>query len=112
MGEKEERIKLLSRLGRETVIKYGTYDMNNTRPIIQDHPYYQQPQFIPQQEQPYQEPSQEIYENEASYEAEPSISNALVSEDEAAALAAQILGNNFKSGMSQADVDAFLSGIL
>lgn len=85
-----ERILLLSRLGSETIIKRGTYDIDKERPIIQDHPFY-------------------AHDNIEDASKATNESATLPSEEEAAELASQILSNNFKTGMSQSDVDKYLS---
>lgn len=83
MDPEEKRMKILTRLGRETIIKSGTYDMDKARTIIQDHPFYKK---IEEKEQ------------------EP--------EENAEAAAVAIMQNNFKSGLSQAEVDAILNGLI
>lgn len=95
MDPEEERIKLLTRLGRETVIKRGTYEMDKAKTIIQDHPFYKRPE----------ESDDTTVEDTAVDYGEPS-------EMDAAALASQIIGNNFKSGLSQEEVDALLNGMM
>ena len=90
--EKErERLQILARLGRETIIKNGTYDVDQTRKIDPDHPERN-------------ETEQPVKESEAAPAAEEPISD-----EDASALAEQILSSNFKVGMSQSDVDAFLN---
>ena len=41
MDPEEERVLYLTRVGRETIIKRGTYDVRNARPIMQNHPFYE-----------------------------------------------------------------------
>ena len=41
MDPEEERVLYLTRVGKETIIKWGTYDVKNVRPITQDHPFYE-----------------------------------------------------------------------
>ncbi|MCR5267814.1 MAG: hypothetical protein K6E16_04810 [Lachnospiraceae bacterium] len=97
--EKErERMQVLARLGRETIIKNGTYDVDDTRKIDSDHP--------------------ERYEKERAQEEEaepapatPAVPDEPISDEDASTLAAQILSTNFKVGMSQSDVDSFLNGM-
>lgn len=103
MDPEEERIRLLTRLGRETIIKYGTYDMDKARVIYQEHPFYAKPE-IPEEIQ------EEIMPVDYS-EPEP-VSEEPMSDVDAAALASQIAGSNFKVGLSQEEVDAILSGML
>ena len=40
MDPEEERVLYLTRVGREKIFKYGTYNMTAQRPITQDHPFY------------------------------------------------------------------------
>lgn len=87
--EKErERLQILARLGRETIIKNGTYDVDQARKIDPDHPERNENETVP-----------------ADVSQEP------ISDEDASALAEQILSSNFKVGMSQSDVDAFLNGM-
>lgn len=87
--EKErERVQVLARLGRETIIKNGTYDLDQARKIDPDHPERNENETVP-----------------ADVSQEP------ISDEDASALAEQILSSNFKVGMSQSDVDAFLNGM-
>lgn len=41
MDPEEERVLYLTRVGREKIIKRGTYDVRNARPITQNHPFYE-----------------------------------------------------------------------
>lgn len=93
MDHEEERLLRLIRSGRETIIKYGTYDLVKARNIIQDHPFYVQPSTLNCFDE----------EPEAVQAAEPELS--------AEELAAQITSSNFKVGMSQEEVDAFLASM-
>lgn len=87
--EKErERLQILARLGRETIIKNGTYDVDQARKIDPDHPERNENETVP-----------------ADVSQEP------ISDEDASALAEQILSSNFKVGMSQSDVDVFLNGM-
>ena len=87
--EKErERLQILARLGRETIVKNGTYDVDQARKIDPDHPERNENETVP-----------------ADVSQEP------ISDEDASALAEQILSSNFKVGMSQSDVDAFLNGM-
>ena len=95
MDPDEARIKLLTRLGKETVIKRGTYEMDKAKTIIQDHPFYKQPDGV----------------GNESYVASETTGGD-ISDNDAAALASQIIGNNFKTGLSQDEVDAILNGML
>lgn len=95
MDYEEERLLRLIRSGRETIIKYGTYDMVKARPITQDHPFYAQPASSTLNCFEEEEPEVMASENELSAEE----------------LAAQITSSNFKVGMSQEEVDAFLASM-
>jgi len=99
VGKKQdkERMEMLARLGRETIIKYGTYDIDEVRKIDPDHPERHEEEKRRESEQ------EEAIKEEAS--SEP------ISDEDASALAEQILSSNFKVGMSQSDVDAFLNGM-
>lgn len=97
--EEQERLQILSRLGRETIIKNGTYDLMKQRRIDPDHP------------ERNAEDKVYSYEPGKSQPAEPAAAEP-VSEEDASALAEQILSNNFKVGMSQSDVDSFLNGMI
>ena len=99
MDPEEERIKLLTRLGRETIIKYGTYDMDKSKLIYQEHPFYKKPEPVENEETSVGEP-----------EGVPAEPEGPMSDEEAAALASQITGNNFKVGLTQEEVDALLGG--
>jgi hypothetical protein len=93
--EKErERREVLARLGRETIIKYGTYDLDDVRKIDPDHP-----ERKPEEQQAPDAP-------EAAESMEP------ISDEDASALADQILASNFKVGMSQSEVDSFMNGMV
>lgn len=104
----KERQLVLARLGRETIIKNGTYDVDDVRHIDPDHP-----------ERNEEERLAEIARREAqATEAEepavpegPVVPDEPLSEEDASALAEQILASNFKVGMSQSEVDSFMSGM-
>ena len=40
MDPEEERVLYLTRVGREKIFKYGTYNVVQQRAITQDHPFY------------------------------------------------------------------------
>ena len=101
MDEEERRILTLTRIGREKVIKYGTYDMSKARAITQDHPFYAHRDDIDEHGN-FIEDTQK----NASVRSEP------ISEEDASDLASSILHDNFKSGMSQDEVDEMLKGLL
>lgn len=95
MDPEEERILYLSRIGREKIFKYGTYNVVKERPITQDHPFYAVRQPV----------------EEAPPEPAPAAPPEPAPEPDAAALAGQILSSNFKVGLSQEEVDALLNGM-
>lgn len=97
MDNKEEKLLVLSRLGRETIIKNGTYDIEKPREITPDDP---------------EKGRSTIRSTLMKYEENPKPSEEPISEDEASDLASQIIASNFKSGMSQAEVDAFMSTLM
>ncbi len=84
----QERLQILTRLGRETIIKRGTYDVSDVRKIDPDH----------------------IHGDEETGEKELQAENSGedMSDEE---LAAAILQSNFRTGMSQSEVDKLLSGL-
>ena len=107
MDREEEKVRYLSRVGRDKIFKYGTYTMASERPITQDHPFY-----VPREQtrpvHPFDEPAEQsaAVDNAASgpvpmTEAEP----------DPEALASQIMSSNFKVGLSQEEVDALLNGM-
>ena len=90
------------------------------RPITQDHPFYEKRD--PGQKISYLTPEQLAAHNqglmqgqsssEATPEPEPAASTEPVGEEDAAALAAQMISSNFKVGLSQDEVDALLNGMV
>lgn len=98
MTDEELNFLRLSRLGKEKVIKYGTYDLDAPKAIIQDHPFYAK-----------QEP---IGEPEPSASSVDISTSDIENEADANALASQIISNNFKVGLSQEEVDALLNGMI
>ena len=84
MDQEEERVLYLSRVGREKIFKYGTYTVTrDLKPITQDHPFYEK------------RDEDKTPETETDPEK----------------MAAQVIANNFKVGLSQEEVDALLNGI-
>lgn len=92
---------MLARLGRETIIKNGTYDVKKIRRIDSDHPENYEKDRL-----------ESLEEEEAAAPAPEPVPDEPVSDEDAEALAAQILSSNFKVGMSQNDVDDFLKGMI
>lgn len=118
MDSEEERVLYLSRVGRDKIFKYGTYNVMQERPITQDHPFYEKRD--PGQKISYLTPEQFAAQangqaqkttNDTSSSASPSVPNGPVAEEDAAALAAQMISSNFKVGLSQEEVDALLNGM-
>lgn len=100
MSKNEEKLQVLSRLGRETIIKNGTYDIEKAREIDPDNP---------------EKGRSTIRSTLMKYEDEPSKIAAPIpeklSDEDASDLAAQIIASNFRTGMSQAEVDAFMNSM-
>lgn len=138
MDADEERVLYLTRLGHEKIIKRGTYDMRNYRPITQNHPFYAY-KTIAESEVYFREKAREDEEETMESSESPVVgmeSEAVESLDamtnaadtvnaagaanteasgegvNADALADEILSSNFKVGMSQSEVDEFLKGLL
>ncbi len=116
MSKNNERMLVLARLGRETIIKNGTYDVKKTRRIDSDHPEnYERDRLesLEEDEAAMQPAQTEPVPEPVSDEAPPAPAvEEPVAEEDAEALAAQILSSNFKVGMSQSDVDDFLKGMV
>ena len=114
MDEEEIRILKLARAGREKIIKYGTYDMQAARSVyIPDHPFYVRPESL--KASVVEEPVAYAVNDGMGYDdpyaavsMEPVAPPPPPSDEE---LTAQILSSNFKSGLSQAEVDALLNGM-
>ncbi|MCR5673349.1 MAG: hypothetical protein K6F87_06495 [Lachnospiraceae bacterium] len=88
MDQEEERVQYLARVGREKIFKYGTYTVTrDQKPITQDHPFYEKRDDALQTPPPPPPP------------------------EDPEALAAQVMSNNYKVGLSQEEVDALLNGI-
>lgn len=140
MDADEERVLYLTRLGHEKVIKRGTYDMRNYRPITQEHPFYayktiaESEAYFREVERLKAEENEPLSENiansfnDVSSEAEVPLGDIGIetsvdavtepmtdtpaADDNPDALASEILSSNFKVGMSQEEVDDFLKGLL
>lgn len=109
MDPEEERVLYLSRVGREKIFKYGTYNVAKAREITQDHPFYEnrgaevtKVSYIPPEQ--YGQPAAESPGPAAAPAPE-------AAPDDPEALAAQVLSSNFKVGLSQDEVDALLNGM-
>ena len=96
MDSEDERVLYLSRVGREKIFKYGTYNVTTARAITQDHPFYVKREDIP-------EPAAPAPSAEAPAPPPPV--------DDPDALASPIISSNFKVGLSQEEVDALLNGM-
>lgn len=103
MNSNEERLLVLSRLGRETIIKNGTYDIERAREIDPDNPEKGRTTSLS---------TLRKYEQTAQKEPAPAPISEPTTEEEASDLAAEILASNFKTGMTQEEVDAFLKQIM
>lgn len=108
MDSEEERVRYLSRVGREKIFKYGTYTVTQERAITQDHPFYVKREDI-QAPAPMPEPVMEAPPESAP--AAQSAPEPAPAADDPDALASQILSSNFKVGLSQDEVDALLNGM-
>ena len=113
MDPEEERVLYLSRVGRDKIFKYGTYNMVQQRAITQDHPFYEKRDDItPKATYGYVPPEQNAA---ASAMAQPEAESAPVppapEPEDPDALASQIISSNFKVGLSQEEVDALLNGM-
>ena len=91
MKQDKERMEMLARLGRETIIKYGTYDVDEVRKIDPDHPEKNEEERLERERRAA-----------AQANGEP------ISDEDASALAEEILATNFRVGMSQSEVDSYL----
>lgn len=104
MDQEEARVLYLSRIGREKIFKYGTYNVEKARTITQDHPFYE-----------IKEVSEKIRPDFARSDAEPAPAQAEPAPEPAtedpSELASQIISSNFKVGLSQEEVDALLNGM-
>ena len=104
MDPEEERVLYLSRVGREKIFKYGTYNMTSQRAITQDHPFY-----APRSDTPEPAPAgAQTQEAAPAADAPPPPPPPSDNPDE---LAKQIMSSNFKVGLSQEEVDALLNGM-
>lgn len=103
-SEKERQL-VLARLGRETIIKNGTYDVDHTRHIDPDHPERNEEERLAEIAR------REAQADDPAVSALPDVPDEPLSEEDASVLAEQILASNFKVGMSQEEVDSFLNGM-
>lgn len=95
--DEEIRQKMLSRIRRENIIKVGTYDFKQkSRQIFQTDPTSEFALF-------YDVPE------DKDLQVEDSEDNNIMSSE---SLATQILSNNFRTGLSQAEVDSLLMGMV
>ena len=116
MDSEEERVLYLTRVGREKIFKYGTYNVVQQRPITQDHPFYAQrddvqPHVCGYDLDPNRQNVQETAGAPAPEPAQPAPEPAAAADDDPAAIASQIISSNFKVGLSQDEVDALLNGM-
>ena len=112
MDSEEERVLYLTRVGREKIFKYGTYNVVQQRPITQDHPYYVKRDDVQPHVCGYDlDPSRQNMQQAAEAPA-PEPAPASPTDDDPAAMASQIISSNFKVGLSQDEVDALLNGMV
>ena len=115
MDSEEERVLYLTRVGREKIFKYGTYNVVQQRPITQDHPFYAQRDDVQPHVCGYDlDPSRQNAQQSAAAPeaAQPAQEQApAAADDDPAAIASQIISSNFKVGLSQDEVDALLNGM-
>ena len=106
MDPEEERVLYLTRVGREKIFKYGTYNMTAQRAITQDHPFYAK-----RDDEQSQQAAGTFAPVESSAPIPPPPPPAEAAPEDPNALASQILSSNFKVGLSQEEVDALLNGM-
>ena len=116
MDQEEERVLYLTRVGREKIFKYGTYNVVQQRQITQDHPYYEVREDMPHVSGYDLTPHGDAQQMTAPAEAEapqaaPEAAPAQDPPDNPDALASEIISSNFKVGLSQDEVDALLNGM-
>lgn len=117
MDKEEERVLYLTRVGREKIFKYGTYNVVQERPITQDHPFYVkrddvQPHVSGFDLDPNRQNAQQAADVPAGAPGPEAAASAPAMEDDPAAMASQIISSNFKVGLSQDEVDALLNGMV
>lgn len=115
MDPEEERVLYLTRVGREKIFKYGTYNVVKERPITQDHPYYVkrddvEPHVSGYDLTPRMQESMPEAADMGPAAPEPAAPEP-AAEQNAEDLASQIISSNFKVGLSQDEVDALLNGM-
>ena len=123
MDSEEEKVLYLTRVGRDKIFKYGTYNMVTERAITQDHPFYEMRDVTPVKVS-YVAPGTEMPSAlpqgvESAAQAESTETPAESpppppppeEEPNPEALAAQVISSNFKVGLSQEEVDALLNGM-
>ena len=96
--DEELRLKMLSRARRENVIKLGTYDYNQKQmPIFQRDASSEFALFY------------DVVEDEVLSDVEDAAPAEAASDEE---LAMQIMTSNFRTGLSQSEVDSLLMGMV
>ena len=120
MDAEEERVLYLTRVGRDKIFKYGTYNIMQERPITQDHPFYvkrdagKKISYIPpdQLEAAKAGAAAAAANADATAQGQAESSPAQEAEPDPEALAAAVMSSNFKVGLSQEEVDALLNGMV
>ncbi|MCR5301883.1 MAG: hypothetical protein K6E49_05535 [Lachnospiraceae bacterium] len=113
MDPEEERVLYLARAGNSKIFKYGTYNMVQDRAITQDHPFYvkredglQKVSYIPPQQA-----SQQAADDPRQNQTDAGTQSPAMETQDPEELAAAVISNNFKVGLSQEEVDALLNGM-
>lgn len=112
MTPEEEKIYKLTRIGKETIIKNGTYEMYKARAIVQDHPFYDMNK-VDSNALTHSALTDQGLKGDSSKESTETILEAAdvldsappMSDDE---IASSIISSNFKVGLTQEEVDALL----
>ncbi len=119
MDSEEERVLYLSRVGKDKIFKYGTYNIMQERPITQDHPFYvkrdagKKISYIPlDQIEAAMAGAQNAAANAEATAAAAAPPAPEPPADDPEAIAAAVMSSNFKVGLSQDEVDALLNGML
>lgn len=103
----QERIQVLTRIGRESIIKAGTYDMSAVRKIDSDH--------IHENDEEQAESGAEFNDGAESGAESDAVAAAGFgdndSDSNAEAMAEAILRSNFRAGISQSEVDDILKNL-
>lgn len=103
----QERIQVLTRIGRESIIKAGTYDMSAVRKIDSDH--------IHENDEEQAESGAEFNDGAENGAESDAVAAAGFGgngpDSDAEAMAEAILRSNFRAGISQSEVDDILKNL-